>query len=53
MDFALDETGRYRNYKPWWSELEAYYLDNSGHPRRVKDSERSLGRPTVRIEIDF
>ena len=53
LPFSLDETGRYRNYKPWWSELEAYYLDNNGHPRRVKDNERSLGRPTVRIEIDF
>ena len=53
LPFALDETGRYRNYKPWWTELEAYYLDSNGQPKRVKDSERSLGRPTVRIEIDF
>jgi hypothetical protein len=53
LPFALDEGGRYRNYRPWFSELEAYYLDNSGNPKPVKDSERSLGRPTVRIEIDF
>jgi hypothetical protein len=53
LPFALDDTGRYRNYRPWWSELEAYYLDSNGNPKRVKDSERSLGRPTVRIEIDF
>jgi hypothetical protein len=49
----MDEVGRYRNYKPWWTELEAYYLDKDGHPKQVKDSERSLGRPTVRIEIEF
>ena len=53
LPFAMDEVGRYRNYKPWWTELEAYYLDKDGNPKRVKDSERSLGRPTVRIEIDF
>jgi len=33
--------------------LTAYYLDDHGHLIEVKDKERSLGMPTVRLEINF
>ena len=50
LPFALGENGRhYRASR----ELTAYYLDDHGHPVEVKDKERSLGMPTVRLEIDF
>jgi len=51
LPFALDVTGR-----PFWLRRvwdDAYYLNDSGHPQRVKDTERSLGYPTVRLEIEF
>jgi hypothetical protein len=50
LPFSVDRVGRH--HKPR-KEIDAYYLSNSGHPRQVKDNERSLGFPTVRLEIDF
>jgi hypothetical protein len=51
LPFSLDEAGR--QFWPRWVRDEAYYLSDSGHPQRVKDHERSLGFPTVRLEIEF
>ncbi len=53
LPFAIDEVGRSRNYRPWSSGPDAFYLDNDGQAKRVTNNERPLGRPTVRIEIDF
>jgi len=50
LPFALDEVGRHRRVS---RELTAYYLDDHGHLIEVKDQERSLGMPTVRLEINF
>jgi len=50
LPFWVDEVGRH--HKPR-KEIDAYYLSNSGRPRKVQDNERSLGFPTVRLEIDF
>jgi hypothetical protein len=50
LPFALDESGR--RGRPW-REAEAFYLGDNLKPFKVKDSERSLGMPTVRLEIDF
>ena len=50
LPFSLDEVGG--RHKPG-RDLDAYYLNNNGYPRKVKDHERSLGFPTVRLEIDF
>ena len=50
LPFALDESGR--RGKPW-RDADAYYLDDDFKPFPVKASERSLGMPTVRLEIDF
>jgi hypothetical protein len=51
LPFSLDEGGR----RFWANRLrhDAFYLNDSGHPQRVKDQERSLGFPTVRLEIEF
>ena len=51
LPFAQDETGRPSWLRRVWDD--AYYLSDSGHPMRVKDNERSLGFPTVRLEIEF
>lgn len=50
LPFALDESGR--RGRPW-RDADAYYLDDHFKPFPVKGSERSLGMPTVRLEIDF
>jgi hypothetical protein len=50
LPFALDEVGGHSRVS---RELKAYYLDDHGHPVEVKDHERSLGMPTVRLEINF
>ena len=50
LPFAVDEVGR--QHRPR-RDLDAYYLDSNGYLRKVKDHERSLGFPTVRLEIDF
>ena len=50
LPFALDEVGRHGRVS---RESNAYYLDDHGHPVEVKDQERSLGMPTVRLEINF
>jgi len=50
LPFAVDEVGRYHRPR---RELDAYYLSDNGHLRTVKDHERSLGIPTVRLEIEF
>jgi hypothetical protein len=50
LPFALDEVGRHRRVS---RESKAYYLDDHGYPVEVKDRERSLGIPTVRLEINF
>jgi len=50
LPFALDESGR--RGRPW-RDADAYYLDDHFKPFPVKASERSLGMPTVRLEIDF
>lgn len=50
LPFSLGTAGRY--YRPN-RELDAYYLGDNGAPHRVKDNERSLGMPTVRLEIEF
>jgi hypothetical protein len=50
LPFALDASGR--RGKPW-RDADAYYLDDHFKPFPVKDNERSLGMPTVRLEIEF
>ena len=50
LPFSLDESGR--NRRPH-QELEAYYLSDDGKLLKVKERERSLGMPTVRLEIEF
>jgi hypothetical protein len=51
LPFALDVKGQ----RSWHSRVwgDAYYLNDSGHPQPIKDNERSLGYPTVRLEIEF
>jgi hypothetical protein len=51
LPFVLDERGR----RFWLGRVwdSAYYLDDSGHLQPVKVNERSLGYPTVRLEIEF
>ena len=50
LPFALDESGR--RGRPW-RDADAYYLSDNFKPFPVKNNERSLGMPTVRLEIDF
>jgi len=51
LPFSLDEGGR----RFWANRLrhDAFYLNDSGQAQSVKDQERSLGFPTVRLEIEF
>jgi hypothetical protein len=51
LPFAFDEYGRSR----WGGRYygDAYYLGDDRQPVRVKNSERSLGWPTVRLDIEF
>jgi len=50
LPFALDELGQRRQPR---RESPAYYLNDHGRLIEVKNEERSLGMPTVRLEIDF
>jgi hypothetical protein len=50
LPFALDEAGRRR--RPHRDD-DAYYLGDEGSPVKVTNRERSLGLPTVRLEINF
>jgi len=50
LPFSVDESRRYGRPR---RELPAYYLDDQGHLVEVNDRERSLGMPTVRLEIEF
>lgn len=50
LPFALDSVGK--STKPR-RHYAAFYLGNDGLPVQVSGSERSLGFPTVRIEINF
>src|SRR5262245_15029562 len=50
LPFGLDSVGRQHRAQ---RDLDAYYLGDDGKPKKVKDNERSLGAPTVRLEIDF
>ncbi|PYP94217.1 MAG: hypothetical protein DMD38_16200 [Gemmatimonadetes bacterium] len=50
LPFALDEHGRH--HKPRRGR-DAFYLNAQSRPVKVNDDERSLGWPTVRLEIDF
>jgi len=50
LPFAIDQAGQRQRVNRDW---DAYYLDAHGHLLRVKDQERSLGMPTVRLEIEF
>ncbi len=50
LPFALDEVGQRRQPR---RESDAYYLNDHGRAVEVKNEERSLGMPTVRLEIDF
>jgi hypothetical protein len=50
LPFSLDESGR--RGRPW-RDAEAYYLNGNFESFPVRNNERSLGMPTVRLEIDF
>lgn len=50
LPFALTADGR--RHRPFRSQ-RAYYLGDSGRPFLVTPDERSLGWPTVRLEISF
>jgi hypothetical protein len=50
LPFALDEHGKHRKPR---RDRDAFYLNDHDRPVKVKDNERSLGWPTVRLEIDF
>ena len=50
LPFTVDKRGwRHRAF----SNREAFYLGDHGQLIRVLPDERSLGFPTVRVEIDF
>lgn len=51
LPFAMDESGRARWGSRYYSD--AFYLGDDRRPMRVKHSERSLGWPTVRLDIEF
>ncbi len=50
LPFALDFVGRHQ--RPT-RDKEAFYLNDKGRPVSVRNNERSLGVPTVRLEINF
>jgi hypothetical protein len=50
LPFVLETTGRNGKVK---KNHGAYYLGNDGVPFRVRRDEKSLGVPTVRIDIKF
>lgn len=50
LPFAIDDLGKHRKPR---RNRDAYYLNDYGQPVAVEQPERSLGMPTVRLEIDF
>jgi hypothetical protein len=50
LPFVLDWTGKYGKVR---KNHGAYYLGDGGYPFRVRLDEKSLGVPTVRIDIKF
>ena len=50
LPFALDASGR---FQPARRGNDAFYLRDHGRRIRIKNDERSLGVPTVRLEIEF
>jgi hypothetical protein len=50
LPFTLDWTGKHGKVK---RNRGAYYLSDSGTPFRVRQNEKSLGLPTVRIDLKF
>ena len=50
LPFALDAHGKHQKPRP---DRDAFYLNDQDRPVAVKYNERSLGWPTVRLEIDF
>jgi hypothetical protein len=50
LPFSVDDGGRHHRAR---REVEAYYMDDNGHLKEIKDHERSLGVPTVRLDIEF
>ena len=51
--FRLPFTVERRSWRKAFSHRDAYYLGDNGQLIRVQADERSLGFPTVRVEIDF
>jgi hypothetical protein len=50
LPFSVDQAGSYRRPS---QAMDAFYLSDSGHLMKVRNNERALGVPTVRLEIDF
>src|SRR5258708_7946356 len=50
LPFSVDDGGRHHRAR---REVDAYYMDDNGHLTEIKDHERSLGVPTVRLDIEF
>jgi hypothetical protein len=50
LPFTVDYTGKRGKVK---RNRGAYYLSDSGTPFRVRHNEKSLGLPTVRIDLKF
>jgi hypothetical protein len=50
LPFAFDWTGKYGKIR---KNHGAYYLGDNGYPFRVRRDEKSLGVPTVRIDLKF
>jgi len=50
LPFSVDVSGGRHQAR---RELDAYYMDDHGHLKKIKDQERSLGVPTVKLEIEF
>jgi len=50
LPFSIDTTGKsHRSFR----SSSAYYLGDDGKPFSVKKNEKSIGFPTVRLEINF
>ena len=50
LPFSVDDGGRQHRAR---REVDAYRHDDGGHLKKIKDHERSLGVPTVRLEVEF
>jgi hypothetical protein len=50
LPFSLDAVGRHGKPR---RDRDAYYLNDRGRRVRVQSDERSLGVPTVRLELSF